>query len=289
MQGRVDRQASPGRARWNATRTKSEIGTTSASRASRTASRCCSPTGSGATRTCGGSSRPRFEDRFRVVLFDHVGAGGSDLVGLRPRALRRRSHGYADDVLEICRGARPARRGLRRPLGVGDDRRARRDRRARSRFAKLVMVGPVAPLHRRRRLRRRLHRGRHRRAARLARQQLPRVVERDGAGDHGQRRPARARRGAHRELLPHRPGDRPPVRPRSPSCSDNRADLAKVTVPTLVLQCTDDVIAPVAVGEYVRDTLPRQRRWCCSTPPATARTSARRTPTTDAIAAFVRA
>ena len=33
--------------------------------------------------------------------------------------------------------------------------------------------------------------------------------------------------------------------------SDNRADLASVTVPTLVLQCSDDAIAPVAVGEYV--------------------------------------
>ena len=38
--------------------------------------------------------------------------------------------------------------------------------------------------------------------------------------------------------------------------SDNRADLAKVPVPTLVLQCTNDAIAPVAVGEFVRDTIP---------------------------------
>jgi sigma-B regulation protein RsbQ len=33
--------------------------------------------------------------------------------------------------------------------------------------------------------------------------------------------------------------------------SDNRADLPAVGVPTLVLQCSDDVIAPTAVGEYV--------------------------------------
>lgn len=37
--------------------------------------------------------------------------------------------------------------------------------------------------------------------------------------------------------------------------SDNRADLARVTARTLVLQCRDDAIAPVAVGEYVRDTI----------------------------------
>ena len=38
--------------------------------------------------------------------------------------------------------------------------------------------------------------------------------------------------------------------------SDNRGDLPKVSVPTLVLQCRSDVIAPIAVGEYVRDHLP---------------------------------
>jgi sigma-B regulation protein RsbQ len=41
--------------------------------------------------------------------------------------------------------------------------------------------------------------------------------------------------------------------------ADNRADLARVTTPTLVLQCTDDAIAPVSVGEYVRDTIPGAR------------------------------
>ncbi len=41
--------------------------------------------------------------------------------------------------------------------------------------------------------------------------------------------------------------------------SDNRADLARVRTPTLVLQCTDDVIAPVSVGEYVARTVPDAR------------------------------
>jgi sigma-B regulation protein RsbQ len=38
--------------------------------------------------------------------------------------------------------------------------------------------------------------------------------------------------------------------------SDNRADLSAVTVPTLVLQCSDDVIAPDAVGRYVHEAVP---------------------------------
>ena len=38
--------------------------------------------------------------------------------------------------------------------------------------------------------------------------------------------------------------------------SDNRGDLAAVRVPTLVLQCSDDAIAPRAVGEYLRREIP---------------------------------
>ncbi|HWL33766.1 MAG TPA: alpha/beta hydrolase, partial [Gaiellaceae bacterium] len=33
--------------------------------------------------------------------------------------------------------------------------------------------------------------------------------------------------------------------------SDNRADLERVATPTLILQCSDDVIAPQPVGDYV--------------------------------------
>lgn len=38
--------------------------------------------------------------------------------------------------------------------------------------------------------------------------------------------------------------------------SDNRADLPKVSVPTLVLQCREDAIAPQSAGEHVRDNVP---------------------------------
>jgi sigma-B regulation protein RsbQ len=41
--------------------------------------------------------------------------------------------------------------------------------------------------------------------------------------------------------------------------SDNRADLARVETPTLVLQCRDDIIAPLAVGEYVARAMPNAR------------------------------
>ena len=38
--------------------------------------------------------------------------------------------------------------------------------------------------------------------------------------------------------------------------SDTRADLARLTTPTLIVQCNDDIIAPLAVGDYMHRQLP---------------------------------
>lgn len=38
--------------------------------------------------------------------------------------------------------------------------------------------------------------------------------------------------------------------------SDNRGDIPRLHAPTLVLQCSDDLIAPQAVGDYLARTLP---------------------------------
>lgn len=38
--------------------------------------------------------------------------------------------------------------------------------------------------------------------------------------------------------------------------SDHRALLPRLTAPTLILQCSDDIIAPCAVGEYMHRTIP---------------------------------
>jgi len=38
--------------------------------------------------------------------------------------------------------------------------------------------------------------------------------------------------------------------------SDNRADLSRLAAPTLIVQCSDDFIAPRAVGDYLQRTLP---------------------------------
>jgi sigma-B regulation protein RsbQ len=43
---------------------------------------------------------------------------------------------------------------------------------------------------------------------------------------------------------------------RTTFLSDTRDVLPRVSVPTLVLQCSDDVIAPTAVGRYVAESIP---------------------------------
>jgi sigma-B regulation protein RsbQ len=41
--------------------------------------------------------------------------------------------------------------------------------------------------------------------------------------------------------------------------SDNRRDLANVAVPALILQCSEDVIAPDCVGQFVANHMPQSR------------------------------
>ena len=74
---------------------------------------------------------PAFADDHRLVLFDYVGSGRSDLGAYDPQRYAD-LEGYADDLLDVCRGPRPSRRRLRRPLRQRDGRPARRDPGARA-------------------------------------------------------------------------------------------------------------------------------------------------------------
>ncbi len=38
--------------------------------------------------------------------------------------------------------------------------------------------------------------------------------------------------------------------------SDNRGDLHKLKVPSLIMQCSDDLIAPMEVGTYLHENIP---------------------------------
>jgi sigma-B regulation protein RsbQ len=196
---------------------------------------------------------PDFEVDHRVVLFDHVGAGGSDLSAYDPLKYGSLA-GYAADVVDLCRGLE-----LRDVVFVGHSVSAMIGvlalRQAPELFGALVMVGPN-----------------------------PRYVD-DDPYVGGFSRPdivalldalEANHLGWSARMAPVIMGnpDRPeltaeltnsfcrtdPVIARQFArvtfLSDNRADLPAVRVPTLVLQCSQDVIAPDVVGRYVHENVP---------------------------------
>jgi sigma-B regulation protein RsbQ len=199
---------------------------------------------------------PAFEDRFQVVLFDHVGAGGSDLKAYDP-AKYSALDGYAGDVVEIGNEL-----GLKNAIFVGHSVSAMigllASLRAPGMFKSLVMVGPS-----------------------------PRYIDDEGyVGGFKQEQItelldflADNHMGWSATMAPviMGNGDRPELGQELTNSfcrtdpeiakefarvtfnSDNRADLAKVTIPTLILQCSEDVIAPLSVGEYVHKQIPNSK------------------------------
>jgi sigma-B regulation protein RsbQ len=195
---------------------------------------------------------PAFEDDHRVVLFDHVGAGGSDL-----SAYDRRKYstlqGYADDVLEICRELE-----LHDVVFVGHSVSAMIGVLAAAqepeRFAKLVLVGP-SPRY--------TDDGDY--VGGFTTEDIEGLLDSLDSNYLGwsaafgpviMGRPDRPELGE--ELTNSFCRTDPEIAKhfaRVTFTSDNRADLDRVDTPSLVLQCRDDVIAPAAVGAYVHERL----------------------------------
>ena len=196
---------------------------------------------------------PPFAADHRVVLFDHVGSGRSDLSAYDPVKYGSLD-GYAADVVEICREL-----ALDDVVFVGHSVSAMigvlAAARAPDLMGALVMVGPN-----------------------------PRYVD-DGDYTGGFSREDIAalldsldsnHLGWSAAMAPVIMGnpDRPELTAeltnsfcrtdpdiarqfaRVTFLSDNRADLPGVRVPTLVLQCTADAIAPEVVGRYVHAQVP---------------------------------
>ena len=199
---------------------------------------------------------PAFETDYRVILFDHVGAGGSDLSAYSSDKYGTLA-GYARDVVEIGREL-----GLQNAVFVGHSVSAMIGALASidapDMFADLVMVGP-SPRY--------LDDGDY--SGGFSQDQIDDLLA-FLADNH---------LGWSAAMAPMIMGnpDRPELGERlttsfcatdpAIACefakvtflSDNRADLASVTARTLVLQCREDIIAPIAVGEYVTDAIPRSR------------------------------
>ncbi len=193
---------------------------------------------------------PEFEDRFRVVLLDHVGAGGSDHAAYDVEKYSSLD-GYATDILEVCEALE-----LREVILVGHSVSAMigmlaalRDP---DRFAKLVMVGPSpryiddeeyvggfseADINE-------LLESLDSNYLGWSTAMAPVIMGNADRPELGQELtesfcqadPAIAKRFAEVTFL-----------------SDNRDDLGRLRTPTLVLQCSSDVIAPASVGAFVHE------------------------------------
>jgi sigma-B regulation protein RsbQ len=197
-----------------------------------------------------------FADDHRVVLFDHVGAGGSDLSAYDAERYGT-LHGYAEDVLEICRAL-----DLDDIVFVGHSVSAMigvlAALREPERFAKLVLVGP-SPHY--------MNDGEYKGG--FSREDLDGLIETLDSNQLGWS-------GAMAPVIMGNP-DRPELSEelRNSFCrtdpeiarrfarvtffSDNRDDLARVTTPSLILQCSEDAIASEAVGAYVHARIPGSR------------------------------
>lgn len=197
---------------------------------------------------------PRFEADYRVILFDHVGAGRSDLSAY-DRHRYSTLQGYADDVLQIC-----AALDLDDVVFVGHSVSAMigvlAAAREPDRFASLVLVGP-SPRY----INDEGYVGGFE-AADI--DDLLRSLESNYLGWSAAMAPAIMGRPDQPELGQELTDSFCRTDPdvarhfaRVTFTSDNRADLARVDIPTLVLQCSDDVIAPVSVGEFVSQQMPR--------------------------------
>ena len=199
---------------------------------------------------------PAFEDRYRVVLFDYVGAGKSDITAYDEERYAR-LNGYATDVLEICRALE-----LRDVVFVGHSVSAMigvlAAREEPERFSALVLIGP-SPRY--------IDDGQYRGGfSRSDIDALLAALESNYLGWSSTMaplimgNPERPELGA--ELTASFCQADPEIQKRFARVtflSDNRKDLADVRTPALILQCSEDVIAPEAVGWYVHQRLPDSR------------------------------
>jgi sigma-B regulation protein RsbQ len=197
---------------------------------------------------------PAFEDDYRVVLFDYVGAGHSDLAAYDAERYST-LEGYAQDVLDVVHAL-----DLHDVIFVGHSVSSMigvlAANREPARFARLVLIGPSP----------RYVNDPPQYAGGFERSDIEGLLETMDRNYIGwanflapaiMKNPDRPELGA--ELTESFCSTDPVIARRFAEATflaDNRSDLPKVKVPALVLQCADDMIAPDEVGEYVHRAMP---------------------------------
>ncbi len=199
---------------------------------------------------------PTFEDRYRIVLFDHVGAGGSDLDAWSAPKYAALD-GYADDVVEIARAL-----DLNNVIFVGHSVAAMigviAAAKAPGIFSSLVLVSP-SPSY--------IDDGDY--VGGFTRAQIDELLESLDSNHMGwsaAMAPVIMANPDREELAEELTASFCRTDPaiarafaRTTFLSDSRDILPAVAVPTLILQCAEDVIAPEAVGRYVHAHIPGSR------------------------------
>jgi sigma-B regulation protein RsbQ len=199
---------------------------------------------------------PAFAGTHRIVLFDHVGAGGSDASAFDERRYASLD-GYAADVLAICDEL-----ALEDVVFVGHSVSAMIGALAAAerpdRFGALVMVAP-SPRY--------IDDGDY--VGGFTREDIEGLLaslESNYLGWSSAMAPVIMGNADRPELGEELTNSFCRTDPaiaahfaRTTFLADNRDDLARVRTPTLVLQCSDDAIAPESVGAYVHARLSDSR------------------------------
>lgn len=196
---------------------------------------------------------PAFEKEYRIVLFDYVGSGQSDL-GAYNEERYSNLNGYAEDVLEICEAL-----DLKDTVFVGHSVSSMIGVLASIKhpeyFKELILVGP-SPRY--------INDGEYVGGfERSDIEELLSTMERNYIGWAEYMAPAIMDNpdapGLSKELSASFCSTDPIIARQFAEAtflSDNRSDLEKVKHPSLILQCSKDIIAPQVVGKYVRDHTP---------------------------------
>ena len=196
---------------------------------------------------------PAYEDRYRVVLFDLVGSGSSDLSAYDP-AKYASLEGYASDVLDIVREF-----GKGKAIFVGHSVSAMIGMLANLRepelFAAQIMIGP-SPCY--------INDGEY--VGGFTQEDIDALLEtldENYLGWSSNMAPAIMGAPNQPELAVELTNSFCRTDPeiakqfaRVTFLSDVRKEVPKLAAPTLILQCDDDVIAPLTVGQYLRAAIP---------------------------------
>ncbi|MEO8474165.1 MAG: alpha/beta hydrolase [Chryseolinea sp.] len=195
---------------------------------------------------------PAFEASYKLVLFDYVGAGNSAVSAYNEERYAN-LNGYAQDVLEICHELR-----LSNVIFVGHSVSSMIGLLASIKepalFDKIIMIGP-SPCY----INESEYNGGF---EKKDIEELLATMDKNYIGWANFLAPAimknPERPDLGQELTESFCSTDPKIArqfAKATFFSDNRDDLAKVTVPSLIMQCSDDIIAPYEVGDYLHANL----------------------------------